>query len=121
MQPPVFDIDREAFWADPYPAYREMRERAPICYVPQCDAVLLTKRDDVYACEKNIEVFSSEQPGGLMTVLMGEKMLRKSGEAHQAVVVERVMVWKFSLRCESHDFPISPGPAALRRAARLPD
>lgn len=82
MKPPVFDIDPVAFKTDPYPVYRNMRDQAPICYVPQLDAVLLTRRDDIFTCEKNIEVFSSHQPGGLMTVLMGENMMRKDGDAH---------------------------------------
>ncbi len=82
MNPPVFDIDPVAFRADPYPAYQRMRAEAPICHVPQLGAILLTRRNDIYHCEKNIEVFSSRQPGGLMTVLMGENMMRKDGEAH---------------------------------------
>ena len=90
MKPPVFDIDPVAFKADPYPVYKQMRIDAPICYVPQLDAVLLTKRDDIFTCEKNIEVFSSEQPDGLMTVLMGENMMRKDGDAHMR---ERKMIF----------------------------
>jgi cytochrome P450 len=35
-------------------------------------------------CEKNIEVFSSRQPGGLMDVLMGQNMMRKDGADHAA-------------------------------------
>jgi len=90
MNPPVFDIDPVSFKADPYPVYTKMRAEAPICYVPQLDAVLLTKRDDIFTCEKNTAVFSSEQPGGLMTVLMGENMMRKDGEDHMR---ERRMIF----------------------------
>lgn len=82
MQPPVFDIDPAAFATDPYPVYRRMHETAPICFVPQLGAVLLTRRDDIFTCEKNIAVFSSHQPAGLMTRLMGENMMRKDGEPH---------------------------------------
>ena len=32
---------------------------------------------------KKIDVFSSKQPEGLMTKLMGENMMRKDGKAHQ--------------------------------------
>lgn len=90
MKPPVFDIDPAAFSADPYPVYKRMRAEAPIAYVPQLGATLLTRRDDIFTCEKNIEVFSSRQPGGLMTVLMGENMMRKDGEAHME---ERRMIF----------------------------
>lgn len=82
--PPSFPVDPEAFWHDPYPALAAMRARAPIAFVPELGAVLLTRRDDIFVCEKNIAVFSSAQPGGLMTVLMGENMMRKDGTAHQA-------------------------------------
>ncbi|MEZ5870805.1 MAG: cytochrome P450 [Nitratireductor sp.] len=80
--PPIVDIDPKAFWTDPYPALARMRRDTPVCFVPQLNAVLMTRRDDIYTCEKNIEIFSSRQPQGLMTRLMGENMMRKDGEDH---------------------------------------
>lgn len=80
---PVFDIDLPAFWADPYPTLKRMRAEAPIAYVPQLGATLITRRDAIFTNEKKVEVFSSDQPGGLMTVLMGQNMMRKDGEAHR--------------------------------------
>jgi cytochrome P450 len=59
-----------------------MHQGAPICHVPQLGATLITRRDDIFVCEKNVEVFSSVQPEGLMVRLMGENMMRKDGEAH---------------------------------------
>ena len=82
--PPVFDIDPAAFWADPYPALARMRREAPVARVPQLGSILIATRDLIAACEKRVDVFSSHQPQGLMTVLMGENMMRKDGEAHQA-------------------------------------
>jgi cytochrome P450 len=82
MKPPVFEIDPKSFWQNPYPALAEMRKTSPICFVPQLNATLFTKRDDIFTCEKMVDVFSSDQPGGLMTVLMGENMMRKDGEQH---------------------------------------
>ena len=82
MKPPVFNIDLVAFKQDPYPYYARMRAEAPICYVPQLDATILSRRDDIYECEKNIEIFSSHQPAGLMNTLMGQNMMRKEGAAH---------------------------------------
>jgi len=79
---PTVEVDVEAFHADPYAVLKLMRERTPICCVPQLNATLLTRHSDIVQCEKNIAVFSSEQPGGLMTVLMGENMMRKDGMAH---------------------------------------
>lgn len=82
-RPPVFEIDPQAFWEDPYPTLARMRAEAPVCYVPQLASILFTRRDDIAECEKNIAVFSSDQPDGLMTRLMGQNMMRKDGDAHQ--------------------------------------
>ncbi len=79
---PVTEIDLRQFTADPYPALAAMRKHAPITHVPQLGATLITRRDDIHAQEKRIEVFSSLQPGGLMTQLMGENLMRKDGAAH---------------------------------------
>ncbi|MEN8934248.1 MAG: cytochrome P450 [Planktotalea arctica] len=81
---PIYHIDPAKFWADPYSDLANMRRDAPIAYVPELNATLLTKRDDVFVQEKRTEVFSSKQPGGLMTLLMGENMMRKDGAAHMA-------------------------------------
>ena len=83
-RPPVTHIDPQAFARDPYPALAAMRANAPITYVPELDAILLTRRDDIHVQEKRTDVFSSDQPGGLMTVLMGQNMMRKDGAAHMA-------------------------------------
>ncbi len=80
---PITNIDLAAFTADPYPILAEMRARAPITYVPQLGATLFTRRDDIHMQEKRTGVFSSVQPDGLMTRLMGENMMRKEGDAHQ--------------------------------------
>lgn len=87
---PRFDIDPLAFADDPYPTLARMRREAPICHVPQLGATLLTRRDDIFTCERNVEVFSSHQPGGLMNRLMGVNMMRKDGEAHR---VERAAIF----------------------------
>jgi cytochrome P450 len=81
---PHFDIDVAAFWRDPYPALARMRREAPIAFVPQLGSTLLTRRDDIFVSEKRIDVFSSDQPAGLMTKLMGHNMMRKDGAAHMA-------------------------------------
>ena len=80
--PPIVNIDPQAFWQDPYPVLAKMRANTPICFVPELNANLMVCRDDIFTCEKNIAVFSSDQPGGLMTVLMGENMMRKDGDPH---------------------------------------
>jgi len=80
---PRFDIDMQAFWHDPYPTLARIREVSPVAFVPQLDGIVLTRRDDIDQWEKRIDIFSSEQPGGLMTRLMGRTMMRRDGDEHQ--------------------------------------
>ncbi|MEO0764569.1 MAG: cytochrome P450, partial [Pseudomonadota bacterium] len=80
---PVVHIDPASFHADPYPALAQMRRDTPVCFVPELGATLFTRRDDIFAEEKRIDLFSSHQPNGLLTRVMGENMMRKDGEAHQ--------------------------------------
>jgi hypothetical protein len=80
---PTVNIDPAAFWANPYPTLAQMRQSAPICFVPELGATLITRRDDIHTCEKNVAVFSSDQPDGLMNVLMGRNMMRKDADEHR--------------------------------------
>ncbi len=80
--PPSVDLDMQAFWHDPYPVLAQMRRQTPIVQVPQMRGVLLTRHQDIVSSEKNTEVFSSEQPQGLMNQLMGKNLMRKDGKAH---------------------------------------
>ena len=79
-----YTIDPQRFWHDPYPDLAAMQALASVVYVPQLDAALITRRADVFVQEKRVDIFSSCQPEGLMTRLMGENMMRKDGPAHQA-------------------------------------
>ena len=88
---PIYNIDISNFKRNPYPDLKEMRALNPICFVPQVKATLICDRDSIYECEKNIDVFSSVQPKGLMTVLMGQNMMRKDGEDH---LKERKTIFK---------------------------
>ena len=80
---PHFDIDMDAFWHDPYPTLARLQAEAPIAFVPQLDGIVMTRRDDIDRWEKRTDIFSSEQPGGLMTRLMGQNMMRCDGDSHQ--------------------------------------
>ena len=79
---PVYNINLSEFKRDPYPDLKNMRHKAPIAFVPELNATLFTKRDDIFINEKKVNVFSSRQPEGLMTKLMGENMMRKDGKDH---------------------------------------
>ena len=88
---PTHNIDISKFKRNPYPDLQEMRAVNPICFVPQLNATMICDRASIYECEKNIEVFSSVQPRGLMTVLMGQNMMRKDGKEHLS---ERKTIFK---------------------------
>ncbi len=81
---PSFSIDPVAFWKDPYPTLANLRATAPIAFIPEVGATVLTKHEDIVVCEKNVAVFSSDQPEGLMVKLMGRNMMRKDGDEHMA-------------------------------------
>ncbi len=87
---PRIDVDIAAFWNDPYPMLARLRKDAPIAYVPQLGATLFSNRDDIFVSEKQIDIFSSHQPEGLMNRLMGHNMMRKDGDAHMS---ERVAIF----------------------------
>jgi cytochrome P450 len=81
---PHVDIDMAAFWDNPYPTLAMLRRDAPIAFVPQLRGTVFSRRDDIAVSEKQIDVFSSHQPDGLMNKLMGHNMMRKDGGAHMA-------------------------------------
>ena len=83
---PVFDIDPAAFKSDPYPIMEEMRAVAPIVRVPQLRSTLFLDRNQMFTAEKDVPVFSSANPQGIMTRLMGRNMMKQDGEGH---MVER--------------------------------
>lgn len=73
-----------AFWNDPYPTLARLRKEAPIAFVPQLGGTTFSTRDDIFVSEKQVDVFSSHQPQGLMNQLMGHNMMRKDGDAHMS-------------------------------------
>jgi len=106
---PHIDIDVAAFWNDPYPTLAALRKQTPIAYVPQLGSTLLCGRDDISVSEKQIDVFSSDQPNGLMTRLMGYNMMRKDGAAHSVernaffpAVSPRAVKTHWSLQFQAH-------------------
>ncbi|MFM2421965.1 MAG: hypothetical protein RL291_495 [Pseudomonadota bacterium] len=129
---PTFDVDLQAMWRDPYPTFKEMRARAPIAYVPQLGGWALTKRDDIYHWEKEIDTFSSVQPQGLMSRLMGTNMMRKDGKDHSSErkvffgavspkAVKEIWTERFGVLCDAVLDALEPfGAADLGAAFALP-
>jgi len=82
MKAPIYNIDLNEFWINPYPDLKIIRNELPICFVPELGATLITKRQDIFDNEKKVKIFSSIQPEGLMQKLMGQNLMRKDGDAH---------------------------------------
>lgn len=132
VAPPRVDIDLAAFNADPYPTLASLRREAPVAFVPQLGSVLLTRRDDVFHWEKEVDTFSSHQPQGLMNRLMGQNMMRKDGAAHMAerkvyfqAVSPRIVKDVWTARFQAHadrilDELAGRGEADLMQAYALP-
>jgi cytochrome P450 len=60
---------------DPYPKYRELRDRAPVHHSPESDTWTVSRYEDVVAVLRNTEVFSSKTRGGQMEAAMNELSL----------------------------------------------
>ena len=65
---PHYDIDVQAFWADPYPDLARMRKDAPIAFVPQLGSTIFTRRDDIFTQEKRVDLFFSGRVTGSSTL-----------------------------------------------------
>lgn len=57
MKPIQQSIDLGPFIRDPYPTLAVLRLDAPIAYVPELNAILMSKRDDIFICEKTLRSF----------------------------------------------------------------
>ena len=88
---PVFNLDPIAFKADPYPILESMRATSSIVYAPALGATVFLSRDEMFAAEKDVPVFSSASPNGIMTRLMGRNMMKQDGAGH---LVERRALFK---------------------------
>ena len=60
---------------NPYPKYRELRDRAPLHFCAESKAWTVSRYDDVVAVLKNTEVFSSKTRGGQMESGLNELSL----------------------------------------------
>ncbi len=63
----AYDPFRSDHRADPYPVYRELRDRAPVHFAPGSRAFCVSRYDDVLFVIKHPELFSSR---AMFTVLM---------------------------------------------------
>jgi cytochrome P450 len=71
---PALDFDpySDRWRDDPYPKYRELRDRAPVHYAPGSGTWTVSRYDDVVGVLKNTEVFSSKTRGGQLEAALDE-------------------------------------------------
>jgi cytochrome P450 len=60
---------------DPYPKYRELRDRAPVHHSPESDTWTVSRYEDVVTVLRNTEAFSSKTRGGQMEAAMDDLSL----------------------------------------------
>src|SRR5262245_33388631 len=63
----AYDPFLPAFRTDPYPFYRELRDRAPLHFAPQANVWCVSRYEDVQGVLKRDDVFSSR---AMFTMLM---------------------------------------------------
>ncbi len=66
-----YDPFSSRFRDDPYPAYRELRERAPLHFAPESKLYCVARHDDVVQVLRRVDLFSSS---AMATVLMNADM-----------------------------------------------
>lgn len=74
----VFDPFSAEFFEGPYALYGRLRDEAPVYYSEQYDFYALSRHEDVAACYKDFETFSSSRGIDLATVRHGEVPPHKS-------------------------------------------
>lgn len=85
---------------DPYPIYKRLQERAPVCWVPSVNLWLATRWHDVeYVC-KHPEVFSAEIPNSALTRTIGSNMLHSDGAYHRRL--RNIVEPAFRVKAISH-------------------
>jgi len=75
-------ITLDALDADPYPIYRQLRERG-VVWVEAVDRWLVTRWEDVDRVERDAASFTAREAGSLQTRVMGRTMLRVDGAEHR--------------------------------------
>jgi len=69
--------------ANPHDLHARCREEHPVVYVPELDAFLVTRWDDVRAVCSESAAVSSAQPNSSPTRLVGPNMLHSEGVNHR--------------------------------------
>lgn len=101
------EIGLEELSANPYPAYRRLRDQG-VVWVESVGRWLVARWDDVDSIERKPERFTAMERDSLQTRVMGRTMLRLDGDAHMRL--RRAAQGPLGPRAvESHWLPIFRG------------
>jgi cytochrome P450 len=79
------EISVEQLEADPYPVYRQLREKEPVCFVDSVGLWLVTRWDDVQYVDKSPELFSGETEPSTLRRTFGPNLLASEGAYHTRI------------------------------------
>lgn len=82
---PTSAVTLDQLLTDPYPHYREMRDLAPVVWVPAANRHFVTRYKDILQIERQPDVFSSQERDSMMNRAIGTTMLRLDGAAHSRI------------------------------------
>jgi cytochrome P450 len=82
---PTSTVTLEQLVNDPYPHYRDMRNLAPVVWVPAANRHFVTRYKDILQIERQPDVFSSQERDSMMNRAIGTTMLRLDGTAHSRI------------------------------------
>lgn len=80
---PLFKEDMGAFWSDPYPAMKRLRDEAPVAMMPIVETRMISRYADVSEFMGRYDLLSNEIPDDGMNDLMGHNLMRKDGDLHR--------------------------------------
>ncbi|MFC3615349.1 cytochrome P450 [Lutimaribacter marinistellae] len=84
LAPIDHEITLDALDRDPFPIYRRLRAKAPVCRVKATGRTLLTKAADTKYVKDTPELFSADDPNTPMKrAFWAHTLMRKDGEAHK--------------------------------------
>jgi pulcherriminic acid synthase len=82
---PVFDpsvLISPEYAANPYPTLKLLRDHYPVYHIPQTDAWMITRYDDVVNTFKDTENFSASPNGDSIGAVFGPTLMEYDGDDH---------------------------------------
>ena len=78
-------IQLEDLEADPYPIYRQLRNKEPVSWIEAVNLWFVTRWDDVRRIAGDSETFSADTEPSTLNRTIGKSMMRADGSYHRAV------------------------------------